>query len=95
MGTLSASEDNTMAYEVKVEASNLNGGKVEVETGAKGNLTSGENTLAFANDFGTQEAAETTTLHGNIKVTAADVAKAAAGNYTGTADFTISYYAAQ
>ncbi len=93
MGTLSAEKDTTQAFKVEVTATNLGTGKVEVSTAAAGELRSGENKLAFANDFGTKSATETTSLTGNITVKAADVQKAAAGNYTGTANFTINYYA--
>lgn len=93
MGTLSAEKDTTPAFTVEVTATNLGTGKVEVSTAAAGELRSGENKLAFANDFGTKSATETTSLTGNITVKAADVQKAAAGNYTGTANFTINYYA--
>lgn len=93
MGTLSAEKDNVVAYDVDVVAANLGDGYVQVSTDAAGELTSGENKLAFANDFGTKKASEDATLQGNFTVTAADVQKAAAGNYTGTANFTISFFA--
>ena len=93
MGTLSADKDNVVAYDVKVTAANMGDGYVQVSTDAAGELTSGENKLAFANDFGTQKVSSDTTLKGNFTVTAADVQSAAAGNYTGTANFSISYFA--
>ena len=95
MGTLSATEDSTKNFEVEVTAENLGSGKVEVTTAATGELVSGENKLAFANSFGTQSLSETGKLTGTITVKAEDVQKAAAGNYTGTADFTINYYAGE
>ncbi len=93
MGTLSAEKDNTVAYEVGVTAENMGNGYVQVSTDAAGELVSGENKLAFANDFGTQKASNSTTLKGNFTVAANDVKTAAAGNYTGTANFSISYFA--
>ena len=95
MGTLSATDDNAKEYTVSVTAEKLGSGKVEITTNAAGELKSEENTLAFANNFGTQSTSETAELTGTISVKAADVAKAAAGNYTGTANFTINYYAAE
>ncbi len=93
MGTLSAEKDNVVAYNVDVAAANMGDGYVQVSTDAAGELTSGENKLAFTNDFGTKTANKDETLQGNFTVTAADVQKAAAGNYTGTANFTISFFA--
>ncbi len=93
MGTLSATEDNTKEYTIAVTAENLGSGKVEIATDVAGKLKSGENVLTFANNFGTQSTSKTAELTGTISVKAADVAKAAAGNYTGTANFTINYYA--
>ena len=80
---------------VDVEASNLNG-NLSVSAPGTGNLTSGDNTLAFANSFGTQNVTADTEngqLSGAISVSASDVAKAAAGNYTGTTTFSITYAA--
>lgn len=93
-GTLSAETDNSLDFSVEVAAANMGTGYVEVASAQTGSLTSGENSLAFANSFGTQQASEDTTLTGSFSVKAADVAKAAAGNYTGTVTFTINYYAA-
>lgn len=93
MGTLSAENDNVVAYNVDVAAANMDNGYVQVSADAAGELTSGENKLAFANDFGTQKASSNATLKGNFTVTAAAVQAAAAGNYTGTANFSISYFA--
>ena len=53
LGTLSTEEDNSLPYTVDVAASNLNG-TLSVSAPETGNLTSGDNTLAFANSFGTQ-----------------------------------------
>ena len=87
--------DNSLTYTVDVEASNLNG-NLSVSAPGTGNLTSGDNTLAFANSFGTQNVTADTEngqLSGAISVSASDVAKAAAGNYTGTTTFSITYAA--
>ena len=95
MGTLSAEEDNVSAYPVDVKAENLNG-TLTISAPESGDLTSGDHTLAFANSFGSQKVTEDTTgtkLSGQLTVTAEDVAAAAAGNYTGTTTFTISYAA--
>ena len=95
LGTLSAEKDNSLAYEVNVQASDLNG-TLTVEAPAAGELTSGANKLAFTNSFGRQTVAadtEGTILNGTLGVTAAAVKAAAAGNYTGTTTFTISYTA--
>ena len=88
-------QDNSLTYTVDVEASNLNG-NLSVSAPGTGNLTSGDNTLAFANSFGTQNVTADTEngqLSGAISVSASDVAKAAAGNYTGTTTFSITYAA--
>lgn len=97
LGKLSADTDTMVNYGVNVKASNLNG-TLTVTAPGNGNLTSGNNTLAFANSFGTQTVtadttAEGTTLSGGLSVTAAVVKAAAAGNYTGTTTFTVSYTA--
>ena len=95
MGTLSTEADNSLPYTVDVEASNLNG-TLSVSAPGTGNLTSGDNTLAFANSFGTQNVTADTEngqLSGAISVSASDVAAAAAGNYTGTTTFSITYAA--
>lgn len=97
MGTLSSEEgaDNSLAYTVDVKAENLNG-TLSVTAPGTGNLTSGANTLAFSNSFGTQTVAADTAgsqLKGAISVAASDVAAAAAGNYTGTTTFSITYQA--
>lgn len=95
MGTLSTETDNSLTYTVDVEASNLNG-NLSVSAPGTGNLTSGDNTLAFANSFGTQNVTADTEngqLSGAISVSASDVAAAAAGNYTGTTTFSITYAA--
>lgn len=97
MGALSAEADNTKSYDVKVTVSGLKDGEsIKISAPKSGSLTCGDNTLAFVNSFGTQtitsDQAETS-LTGTLTVKAADVAKAAAGNYTGTTNFSISYYA--
>lgn len=95
LGTLSTEEDNSLPYTVDVAASNLNG-TLSVSAPETGNLTSGDNTLAFANSFGTQNVTADTEngkLSGTISVSASDVAEAAAGNYTGTTTFSITYAA--
>lgn len=95
LGTLSTEEDNSSPYTVNVAASNLNG-TLSVSAPETGNLTNGDNTLAFANSFGTQNVTADTEngkLSGTISVSASDVAAAAAGNYTGTTTFSITYAA--
>ena len=95
LGTLKTEEDNSLPYTVDVAASNLNG-TLSVSAPETGNLTSGDNTLAFANSFGTQNVTADTEngkLSGAISVSASDVAAAAAGNYTGTTTFSITYVA--
>ena len=95
LGTLSTEEDNSSPYTVDVAASNLNG-TLSVSAPETGNLTSGDNTLAFSNSFGTKTVTEDTAgteLSGAISVSASDVAAAAAGNYTGTTTFSITYAA--
>lgn len=95
MGTLSTETDTSMSYTVDVEASNLDG-TLSVSAPETGSLISGDNTLAFANSFGTQNITadtEGSQLSGAISVSASDAAKAAAGNYTGTTTFSITYAA--
>ena len=95
LGTLSTEEDNSLPYTVDVVASNLNG-TLSVSAPETGNLTNGDNTLAFSNSFGTKTVTEDTAgteLSGAISVSASDVAAAAAGNYTGTTTFSITYSA--
>lgn len=95
LGTLSTEEDNSSPYTVGVAASNLNG-TLSVSAPETGNLTNGDNTLAFSNSFGTKTVTEDTAgteLSGAISVSASDVAAAAAGNYTGTTTFSITYAA--
>ena len=95
LGTLKTEEDNFSHYTVDVAASNLNG-TLSVSAPETGNLTSGDNTLAFSNSFGTKTVTEDTAgteLSGAIGVSASDVAAAAAGNYTGTTTFSITYAA--
>ena len=95
LGTLSTSEDTTADFDVEVTAEALGNGRVEIKTAASGQLKSGANSLAFTNNFGTQETSVTATLTGKLTVKATDVQKAASGNYTGTANFTINYYAGE
>lgn len=97
MGTLSAEEgaNNSLGYNVDVKAENLNG-TLSISAPDTGNLTNGDSTLAFSNSFGTQTVnadTEGTQLSGSINVAASDVAAAAAGNYTGTTTFSITYAA--
>lgn len=95
LGTLGTEEDTVMNYNVSVKAADLNG-TLTVAAPTDGVLSSEENTLAFANSFGTQtvtEDTEGTTLTGALSVTANNVKAAKAGNYTGTTIFTISYAA--
>ena len=95
LGTLKTEEDNSLPYTVDVVASNLNG-TLSVSAPETGNLTNGDNTLAFSNSFGTKTVTEDTAgteLSGAISVSASDVAAAAAGNYTGTTTFSITYSA--
>lgn len=95
LGTLSTEEDKSLPYTVDVVASNLNG-TLSVSAPETGNLTNGDNTLAFSNSFGTKTVTEDTAgteLSGAISVSASDVAAAAAGNYTGTTTFSITYAA--
>lgn len=95
MGTLDADKENIMNYTVDVTASDLNGGTLTVTAPDAGELTDAEgNKLAFTNDFGTKtanESADAQELSGSISITAEAVAAAAAGNYTGTTTFSISY----
>lgn len=95
MGTLSAENDNTKTYSVKVEAANMGDGYLDISTAATGKLTSGSNTLAFSNALSNNTGInDNATVTGTLKVNASNVASAAAVNYTGTANFVISYYAA-
>lgn len=93
MGSLSTEKDNVFGYKVDVDAKNLGNGSVEVSAPSEGILNNGDHQLAFANSFGTQKASETAALNGEFSIAAKDVAAAAAGNYTGTATFTIRYFA--
>lgn len=93
MGSLSRDTDTVTAYKVDVTAENLGNGYVEVSAPSTGVLKNAENELAFANSFGAQKTSVTGSMDGQFTVTAADVASAVAGNYTGTATFTIRYFA--
>ena len=94
LGTLSRTEDKSVEFEVSVEANDFADDEyIEISAVASGKLvSSGDDEIAFANDFGTQTANETTSLTGNLSVLASDVANVAGGNYTGTTTFSISYY---
>ena len=93
LGTLSRTEDNVIPFTVSVAAENLGSGHVVVSAPSEGALVSGENRLPFANSFGTQETSVSVSLSGEFLITAEAVRSAAAGSYTGTADFTISFFA--
>ena len=95
MGTLSRETDNRFDYQVSVTADGLGSGKVVITAPETGSLTSGSNSLTYANSFGSQETSVTATLDGQFTVSAADVSAAAAGSYTGTASFAIAYYDGQ
>ena len=92
MGTLSSSADNSFDYQVSVTAGNLGSGKVVITAPESGSLTSGSHSLTYANSFGSQETSVSATMKGRFTVSAADVAAAAAGSYSGTASFAIAYY---
>lgn len=95
LGKLSAENDNSQNYGVTVKATDLNG-KLTINAPTSGELISEGNKLGFTNSFGTQVVnadTEGTTLNGTLGVTAEAVKAAAAGNYTGTTTFTISYAA--
>ena len=97
MGTLSSTEDTEVGYNVDVKAANL-GGTITVSAPGEGTLVNGQNKLAFTNQLDNNtvsEDTEGTALAGKITVKGADVASAAAGNYTGTTNFTITYAAAE
>ena len=97
MGTLSSTEDTEVGYNVDVKAANL-GGTITVSAPGEGTLVNGQNKLAFTNQLDNNtvsEDTEGTALAGKITVKGADVASAAAGNYTGTTNFTITYAAAK
>lgn len=100
MGKLTTVSDNIQEYEIRVSAENRNG-TVTVSAPEGGVLYSGDNELAFANDFGTQSFqadgtesqgtdSEETALYGRIIISGKDVAAAAPGNYTGVTTFTIT-----
>ena len=95
LGTLSAEKNNAMVYAVDVKAESLDG-ILSVTAPDTGSLTSDGNTLNFDNSFGTQTVnADTagTKLSGTISISAEAVEAAAAGNYTGTTTFSITYAA--
>lgn len=100
MGSLEQNSDNIQPYDISVSRTDKEG-VVTVSAPEGGILYSGSNTLAFSNDFGTQtfdaseesaaRSGEETVLRGNIIIAGEAVSAAAAGNYTGTTTFTISY----
>ncbi len=93
MGTLSADKDNTYNYNVEITAENLGNGYVEVSATEKGNLMSSDKVLAYTNTFKTEKVSSSKTLQGTFTVLGKDVKAASAGNYTGSAEFTIKYFA--
>lgn len=93
LGTLSAEQDNEVAYTVDVVAENLGSGKVVVSAAAEGSLQSADSVMAYTNTFGSQETSVTATLNGAFQVAASAVKAAASGTYTGVATFTVSYFA--
>ena len=96
LGVLTGCQSNSKAEE---KGSSEDAKTIKVAASAApetGNLNSDKNALAFANSFGTKNVTadtEGTELTGEIRVTAANVKAAAAGNYTGTTTFAISYAA--
>lgn len=101
MGKLTTAADNVQPYEIRVSSGDQDE-TVTVSAPEGGDLYSGENELAFSNDFGTQTAGDAGTakavntgaeaaLYGNITIKGADVAAAEPGNYTGATTFTITY----
>lgn len=90
-GALSIDEDTVVNYSVEIsDFVKGNDGACVSITSNGGELTSGENAIAFANSFGTQTANDDATLNGALTVSATDVASAVAGDYTGTVTFEIS-----
>ena len=106
MGTVSASKDNVIEYEIKVRASKEDT-VISVSAPEEGQLLkedakrSKKGYLMFRNDFGTQtvkidkEQKEENTqeycLKGNIRISAEEVQNASVGSYSGTTLFTINY----
>ena len=106
MGSVSRAKDNTMPYELKVRSSEKNIA-VTVSAPGEGQLLKADTqrskaeSLKFTNDFGTQTVRTDTAqqadgsgeynMKGNIHIAAADVENAAAGSYSGTTVFTITY----
>ena len=93
MGTLSAEKENVTDYTVDVTTENMAAGYVEISAAEVGALRCGENTLVFTNSFGKQQVQESAALKGTFTVAADAVNAAAGGNYTGTTDFVIRYFA--
>ena len=81
------------AYTVDAENFVIDSGAyVTVEAEANGTLTNGEDSVSFTNTLEEGKLAATgDSLKGEIAVTSDAVS---AGTYTGTADFTINYFAA-
>lgn len=94
LGTLSTEKDTEVSYEVTIETANFaDDAYISVETDGTGYLTSGSEQLAYTNTFSASKLTASSTVSGTFKVLATDVANAQAGNYTGTANFVINYYA--
>ena len=91
MGTLSATEDNYADYTVDVTAENLGGATVSITATSEGLLTSGSNMLFFMNHFDDQTTGVSAQYSGRFHIAHTAVAKAAAGNYTGTVVFDVTY----
>ncbi len=92
LGSLSRTQDNVQPYEIRVSTENREG-QIQVSAPAEGLLESGGNSLAFANDFGTQtfdassenlvRSGENAVLKGNITIRAEDAAAAEPGKLYG------------
>lgn len=95
LGTLSTEKDTVVGYTVDVTAENLGEGYVEITTDDRCLLQFEQNGIVVSNNFGTQKTSETASLAGEFSVRAVDVKASTPGNYTGTATFTISYFAAK
>jgi LPXTG-motif cell wall-anchored protein len=98
LGTLSSDENNIQTYEVAVK-SNASNGFLTVTGETAGELQYGQHSIPYTGTFGTQVVDlaniktrnEEVLLLGEIQVQAEDVAKAVAGNYTGTKVFTMQW----
>lgn len=91
LGELSVEEDTKIPYQVSVEVAQGNNGTTtyQVSTDTTGELTSGNNKLAYGNTFDTQSFTETNTVEAFFMIEADTVAKAASGSYEGEVMFTI------